>query len=195
MSAKSTTGAHDRTVTRRTVIRGAAWSLPVIAVAVATPFATASTTGGSTEVPGGGSTPGTGGTAPIVPSYQTGSFCKHPGNPKYYHGTFSFENTTSAPIVLTLTSMLVNGTSKDAKFSVNNRLVSTYTVPAKTKISLYVDAGLFDDSANGTATLSFAYAAAGVTRTGSVSAPLGSLPPCAGDVKGTPAHSHSGPTL
>ena len=159
MSAKTMTGAHDHTVTRRTVLRGAAWSLPVIAVAVATPFASASTTGG----PGG--TPGTGGTAPIVPSYQTGSFCKHPGNPKYYHGTFTFENTTSAPIVLALTSMLVNGQSRAAKFSVNKNLVSAYTVPAKTKISLYVDAGLFDDSANGTATLSFTYAVGGATRT------------------------------
>lgn len=190
MSAKTVTGAHEHTLTRRTVIRGAAWSLPVIAVAVATPFASASTNGGTD-----GGTPGTGGTTPIVPSYQTGSFCKHPGNPKYYHGTFFFENTTSAPITLALTSMLVNGQSRAAKFSANNRLVSTYTVPAKTKIGLYVDAGLFDDSANGTATLSFTYDDAGKARSGSVTAPLGSLPPCSGDVKGTPAHSHSGPAL
>ncbi|KJL23952.1 hypothetical protein [Microbacterium azadirachtae] len=183
---------EQRGLSRRTVVRGAAWSLPVIAMAVAAPLASASTTG----VPGGGaSTPGTGGRTPLVPSYQAGSFCKHPGNPKYYHGTFSFENTTAAPLTIVLGSFLVNGQAREAKFSAGGRLTSSYTVPPKKKVALYVDAGLFTDSANGTATLSFAYSDAGVARTGSVTAPLGKLPPCAGDVKGTPAHAHSGPVI
>ena len=196
----SETKNHDaqedirRTITRRTLVRGAAWSLPVIAVAVATPLASASATGAPDGGAGTG-TPGTGSPAAVVPTYQPDTFCKHPGNPKYYHGTFAFENTTSAPITVVLGSMVVNGTSRSAKFSVGGRLTSSYTVPAKRKVALYVDAGLFDDSANGTATLSFAYVDAGITRNGSVTAPLGSLPPCSGDVKGTPAHSHSGPGL
>ncbi|VXB76216.1 conserved exported hypothetical protein [Microbacterium sp. 8M] len=207
MSETNTDEAHGdepRAITRRTVVRGAAWSLPVIAMAAAAPLANASGTtapGGETgtpgeQIPGGGTgTPGTGTPTAIVPTYQPGTFCKHPGNPKYYHGTFAFENTTSAPITVVLGSMVVNRLARGAKFSVGGRLTSSYTVPAKKKVALYVDAGLFDDSANGTATLSFAYVDAGVTRNGTVTAPLGSLPPCSGDAKATPAHSHSGPGL
>lgn len=75
---------------RRTLVKGAAWSVPVVAVAGTTPAYAAS--------------------PPVVvePDYSS-SACKHPGNPKWYHFNFCFTNNSDEDVTVLLDSMTVNG--------------------------------------------------------------------------------------
>ncbi|WP_461050971.1 hypothetical protein [Terrabacter koreensis] len=170
-------------VRRRAVVKGAAWATPAVMVAAAAPTAAAS--------------------APIIPSFTPGTFCKHPGEPKYYHAVFCFQNTTLSPIVVTLGTLSVGSTSKPAFVSVNGAQTNSFTVGAKTNICMYVDAGLFDNSANGGAILTFSYPFGGTTQTGSISGGTiadTNLNPCgtgngavADQPKDNPPHATSGP--
>lgn len=167
-------------LSRRALLQTAAWTVPAVAVAAAAPMASAS-----------GEEP------PIDPSYTPGTFCKHPGNPKYYHAVFCFKNTTAEDITITLGSMVVNGIARQANFSHNDTATPTYTIPANTELCLYVDAGLYDDSANGEATVFFTYPYGGMTNEGQVSTSgTNNLPPCSniGQPTDTPPHSPDGPS-
>lgn len=168
-------------VSRRTVTKAMAWTVPVIAVAATVPHAAAS--------------------PPIVPTVVGGTFCKHPGNPKYYHALLTFKNTTNAAITVTLGTLTVGAVSKSASFSAGGSLTSTFVIPALTTRCLYVDSGLFDDSANGSATFTISYPGSG----GFIPVSAGTvddkdLPPCGTGAdpsnpkqpNGDPAHAISG---
>ncbi|WP_396657420.1 hypothetical protein [Microbacterium sp.] len=146
-------------ISRRTVAKAMAWSVPVIAVAGTAPAVAASP-------------------PPVVPEFNAGTFCKHPGNPKYYHVLIDFTNNTGAPIEITLGDFTVGATARQAYFSMGGAFSTTATIPVGTSC-LYVDAGLFDNSANGSASIGFTYPGSG----GTVPITLGTaadndLPPC-----------------
>ena len=152
-------------VTRRTVARGLAWSVPVVAVVSAAPaFA---------------STP-----PPLVVTQQ-GNACKHPGNPKFYHFTFCFKSNFATTV--TLLRMVVNGQTGDTIFP------TTVIVPAGTEVCKYVDAGLFGNSANGQAELFYSYVVSGTTTViqASFKTQVNDLPVCGtpGDASGAPNDS------
>jgi hypothetical protein len=136
-------------VRRRAVVKGAAWATPAVMVAAAAPTAAAS--------------------APIIPSFTPGTFCKHPGEPKYYHAVFCFQNTTLAPITVTLGTLSVGATAKPAFVSVGGAQTNSFVVNASSSRCMYVDAGLFSTSANGGAVLTFSYPFGGSTQNGSIS--------------------------
>lgn len=168
-------------VSRRTVAKAMAWSVPVIAVAATVPQAAAS--------------------EPIVPSVVAGTFCKHPGNPKYYHALLTFRNTTGAAITVTLGTLSVGNTSNPAYFSAGGALTSTFVIPAMSTSCLYVDSGLFTNSANGTATFTISYpGSGGFIPVGAGAFDDKDLPPCGTGAdpsnpkqpSGDPAHATSG---
>lgn len=172
-------------ISRRTVAKGMAWTVPVVAATVATPFRAAS-----------GETP------PEVDfKGDDGGFCKHPGNPKWYHGILVIDNTANAvAVTISVTNMTVNGVEKPAHFSKSGVFAQSYTIPAGTKLSLWVDAGTFGDSANSTAVLPYSYDFDnGGSGTGSATATANDLPPCGtgsdpnGNPGGNPPHSTDGP--
>lgn len=160
-------------ITRRTVAKGMAWSVPAVAVAAAAPAFAASK---------------------IITVEAVGSACKHPGNPKWYHFTFAFTNGSGVDVTVTLTSMVVNGVSRPTS-------PSTITANANSTTCYYIDGGLFDDSANGTATLNFEYQDTnGETVSGSITTSFNDLPPCGtgadpgGNPQSNPPHANGGLT-
>lgn len=163
-------------VSRRTVVRGAAWAAPAIMIASAAPAIAAS--------------PG-----PVVPS-GSGSACKHPGNPKWYHFTFCFENTSAASITVTLDHMTVNGLLPEDPQPI---IPTSIVVPAGQKVCKYVDSGLWGNSANGQAILYFNYSSGGQQYSNSISTNANDLPPCGtgsdpGNNPGdNPPHTPDGP--
>lgn len=168
-------------VSRRTVTKAMAWAVPVIAVASPVPAFAAS--------------------KPIIPGFAGGTFCKHPGNPKYYHALLTFRNTTAASIVVTLNTLAVGADVRPARFSSGGALVATYTIPATTTLCLYVDSGLFPNSANGAAIFTFSYpGSGGLVQIGTGNVDDGDLPPCGTGAdpsnpkqpSGDPAHASSG---
>lgn len=169
-------------VSRRTLIKGAAWSVPVVALGSAAPALAL--------------------TEPIVPEFQAGTFCKHPGNPKYYHGVICFTNNTPDNILVTVDTLDINGTVRDATFSNAGQFVDTLLVFANQESCFYLDAGLFDNSANGAAILSWSYEyPAGTTNNETILAGTlndGDLRPCgtgsaSDQPSGDPPHATSGP--
>ncbi len=137
---------------RRTVTRGMAWSVPVVAVAATAPAFAVS--------------------PPTLVVTQQGNACKHPGNPKFYHFTFCFSSTFN--LTVTLLRMVVNGETGATLFP------TTVVVPAGTTVCKYVDAGLFTNSANGEAELFYSYVVNGTTTvvTGSLKTQVNDLPVC-----------------
>ena len=90
------TGRLPGGISRRTLAAGAAWSIPVIAVASAAPAYAVS--GGVVTFKGDG--------------------CKHPGNsqPPFfqdYHFVLNVKNTTGSDVTLCITKMELNGAAKD----------------------------------------------------------------------------------
>ena len=131
---------------RRTLVKGAAWSIPVVAVAGAAPAYAAS--------------------VPVVciPEQEIcgsfgGSACKHSGNPKYYHFTFCFTNTGDNPATVEFTEMVINGATAPRTpppAPARDIRPGSVIVPADgLEHCYYVDGGPFDDSANGTGSLEF----------------------------------------
>lgn len=121
--------------TRRTLVKGAAWSVPVIAVAGAAPAFAAS---GS------------------VTLTQTGA-CKSPGNscksfPKGYKFTFNAVNTW--PCEVTITSATISVTSGEAPGTLT--VVTPFTVPAGTTPAFVVTV-LASNSANRVFTAQLCY--------------------------------------
>ena len=163
---------EQKQISRRTVAKGIAWSVPAITLASALPAHAVS--------------------GVIIPS-ALGSACKHPGNPKYYHFQFAFTNTSTDDITVSLTSMTVNGVNKT-----NVQPVSIVANGSDTTC-YHVDGGLFADSANGSATLYFEYTFGGETIEDDVSTGvLEDLPPCGTGADpgknpgGDPPHANGG---
>jgi len=135
-------GTEPRGISRRTVAIGAAWAVPVIALATASPAFAAS--GGVLNF--------------------TGTGCKLPGNanPTYkgYIFRMSATNTTNVDVSVNITSAVLNGTDLGAITVVNLASCSTlgnpFTLPANTSLSslalLTADA---TSSQNGTLVVSY----------------------------------------
>ncbi|MFC4139989.1 MULTISPECIES: hypothetical protein [unclassified Microbacterium] len=101
--------------TRRTVLKGAAWSVPVIAAATAVPFASASEVGVVIT---------SGGNACKLP----GGSCKDKGWTKGYLQPLTIDNPTGEAVTVTIPStvtLALNGV--DVTFTVSP---STFTIPA-----------------------------------------------------------------
>ncbi len=169
-------------INRRTVMKGAAWSVPVIMVATSAPAIAQS--------------------RPIEPSFTPGTFCKHPGEPKWYHAVFCFKNSTLANITVTVDNLDINGVVRDARVSIGGALADDFVVNAGTTRCMYVDAGLYSNSANGSAILSFHYTYNSVVYNETISGGFiadASLPPCGtgadptNQPKQDPPHATSGP--
>ena len=168
---------------RRTLVKGAAWSVPVAAVAGTAPAFAAS--------------------PPVVPEF-TGNFCKHSGNPKYYHNTMRWTNTNSScTVTISLGQMTIDGDSRQAYASIGGQLVTSFQLAPNAVQCFYIDAGEFGNSQNGSASLAWTYSIdcpgqPPVTGTGGpATTPIGSdndLPPCGtgsdpgNNPKSDPAH-------
>ena len=172
-----TGGTH---ISRRSVTRGLAWSVPVVVIATPAPaYANHS--------------------VPIIVT-QTGVACKHPGegqNVKSYHFTFCFQNTSVFDATVHLTDMIVNGVS--ARQGV---LPQTILVPAGQTVCKYVDAKDYPNSANGTATLVYNFDINGENTQDSIVVPFAGdagLPVCGNPSKAPnepsdpPPHEPDGP--
>lgn len=166
----------NKKVSRRTVAAGVAWAVPAVAVASAVPASAA------------GTSPG-----PVDPEF-TGTFCKHPGEPKYYHSDMTWENLTNCHVEVTIGNMDVNGVSRPGFVSIDGKKVTQFTLDPKTTKCYYFDAGTYGDSANGSATLYYTYkvkcdGTVWSTGSGSVSTTIpNNLPPCKEPVKENPPH-------
>ncbi|QUY63661.1 hypothetical protein [Gulosibacter molinativorax] len=149
---------ESKGVSRRTLMKGAAWAVPVIAVASASPAFAASPD------------------SPVDPSAVPGTFCQH-SNAKQYHGVFRFNNTVGVPVTVTLGTWVVPGDNTqtlNARFSVNGSLEAERDIPAGTH-DFYIDGTGASDNANGVSTVYYdwSYVKDGVTYSGSstISAP------------------------
>ena len=76
---------------------------------------------------------------------MTGTACKHPGNPKFYHFTFCFENTHGGGLIGHDPPIQITVDSVTKPVFGNLAIV----VPAGQKVCKYVDAGLFGSSQQG----------------------------------------------
>ncbi len=135
-------------VSRRTVAKAMAWSVPAIAVAVPAPAYAAS--------------------GDII--NFTGGACKDPGNPKKYRFELEITNDTNSPLTITFDNLNVNGVDNDSALS-----PTVTVVPANTIRTLTIEGGLYPDSANGFAVLH--YTAGGVTDQVSTNFDDNALPP------------------
>lgn len=148
----------SRGPSRRTLVKGAAWSVPVVAVAGAAPAMAAS--------------------QPIVVQPLPGSACKYGGNScehgfQAYRFTFCFSNGSDEAITVSLDNMrFADGRSKAP-------LPATVTVPANTaNYCIYVIADNMGNSSNGQGFLDYSYTYDGENLNGSVQTGANDLPPC-----------------
>lgn len=125
-------------ISRRTLAKGVAWSIPAVVVVTAVPAYAAS--------------PG----EPIIPSYESGSFCKHSSDDQA-HAAFCFQNTTAAPITITAGAVLWNSLYKQGRFSIAGAFSTVATVPANTTQCFWVDTDPYPSLGNAPATLYFTY--------------------------------------
>lgn len=141
---------HEKMISRRTVAKGMAWTVPVATVATAAPAFAASPE------------------EPIDPSFSPGTFCKHPSD-NHYHAVFCFENTTAEEIPVSLTMFEIDP-QNDGTFDVvpGSVLPATVTIDAGTECCIMVDAGPAASMANGTGRLWFTYEYGGETLESSV---------------------------
>jgi hypothetical protein len=112
---------EPRGISRRTVAIGAAWAVPVIALATASPAFAASNG--------------------IISFSGTG--CKLPGNSQDVYKGYVFNmaatNTTNSPVTVTITGATLNGTDLGSVTVINldgcTVLGSTFTIPANTSLT------------------------------------------------------------
>lgn len=124
-------------INRRTVMKGAAWSVPVIMVATAAPAMAAS---------------------PPVFVDAWGPFCKHPGeNPndplrRLYHLNVSWDSTFPVPKLVTIISVTVNGVTfsgPDYDAVGGGVTPQSFVIPANANnYDVVFHVGRTDDSAN-----------------------------------------------
>ncbi|MGD8149808.1 hypothetical protein [Ornithinimicrobium sp. Y1694] len=164
---------------RRTLVKGAAWSVPVVAVAQVAPAFAASPV-----------------KPPVEPSF-TSNFCKHPGNPKYYHSRMKWINhNPTCTVTINLGNFCVGTDCRQAQANIDNRLVTQFTLLGGQTRCMHADAGQFKNSANGGAVLNYTWimTCPGQTPTTGSGQVLGgtlidnSLSPCGtgGDTGGNP---------
>jgi hypothetical protein len=136
---------EPRGISRRTVAIGAAWAVPVIALATASPAFAASNG--------------------IISLSGTG--CKLPGNSQSVYKGYVFNmtasNTTNSPVTVTITSATLNGTDLGGITVINldgcTVLGSTFTIPANTTLAqLALLTKNATNSQNGTLVVSFTVA-------------------------------------
>jgi hypothetical protein len=169
MDSKSTSALEKvggTKISRRTVTRGVAWSVPVAAVAINAPAYANS--------------------QPPVVAGQCGIACKHPGlgqNDKTYHFTFCFKVGDEAvdDNTIYLGLMTINGDAGRQAHSGDDDLV--IVGGSGTNTCVYVDADGFGTSETGLAILYFSYKIGGVTFNGCAQAQI------TGDVCGTSGSS------
>lgn len=122
----------DTGISRRTVTKAMAWAVPAIAIAAPVPaFAGAS--------------------QDFVTF--TGRACKDPGGGqnKFYYFQVKITNSSQNALTVDFTGVVVNGVNGDASTITPN----PYQVPAYTECVVTLRFGVFPDSANGSATLSY----------------------------------------
>jgi hypothetical protein len=174
MSESKTTAASGEErggIRRRTVLAGAAWSVPVIAVASAAPAMAAS--------------------PPVIVTFD-GFACKHPGasgtpgDPsgslfKNYHFDLTVENTTNTAVTVDIVSFTVNGVTAGTITSVPAEPID---VAPGGSTEFYVHVGPFADSANAEAVICYTYTPEGgeVSEVFCTSSGPLNTPPCAGPV-------------
>lgn len=126
-------------VTRRTIAKGAAWTVP--AVVVAAPAASAAT-----------SPPD-----PVDPEASPGTFCQH-SNVNRYHGVFCFNNTAGVPVTVTLGTWTVPGGTDGVSglFNVDGALVATRVIPTG-QHCYYVDSTVTSPMANGIGSIDYTW--------------------------------------
>ncbi|EWT03686.1 hypothetical protein N865_08985 [Intrasporangium oryzae NRRL B-24470] len=142
-------------VSRRTVVAGAAWTVPAIVVASAAPAMAAT---------------------PIV-TIGVGLACKHPGNPKHYHFNLTVKNNGGTTTTVTITSIVLIPTSgQNVTFST---LPAPFDVAAHSSVCVVVDSDLTANSANGTLKVGYDYTDSnGQTQHFDAAIDVSSIPPC-----------------
>jgi hypothetical protein len=157
-------------ISRRTVVKGAAWSVPAIVVATAAPAMAAT---------------------PIV-TIGVGLACKHPGagDEKHYHFELTVTNNGGATTTVTITEMVLVPTSgQDVTFTEP----APFTVGAHSSECIVVDSNITTNSSNGTLLVSYEFTLeGGGTGTFEAAIDVGSLPPC--HPLGVPDYPHAGYT-
>lgn len=138
----------SRGPSRRTLVKGAAWSVPVVAMAqpVMAQDVVCSPNNTSPEC------------NPVTPpDFQEGSACKHPGNKcgralnDAYHYVFCMTNNTDQPVVVTFGTMYFD----DGRTSAARP--STVTIPANSTRCFTLHTGDMGNSANGSMAVDYSY--------------------------------------
>lgn len=147
--------AESTGISRRTLMKGAAWAVPAIALVSAAP-AFAASGGGSLSLSGGA--------------------CKLPGNSNaaYKDGyvfKLSAENTTKAEITVTVTSVTLGGVRLSSPVVLNldpcDNLGTSFQVPANSSLPELAIIATNSNSANDTLVVSYTISTGGETYTAS----------------------------
>jgi hypothetical protein len=169
MTGRQTDQPASPGIKRRTIAKGAAWTVPVVSLAAAAPAYAASEP------------------VTVVPC---GVACKHPGNAnsKTYHFTFCFStNSELVGGVVHLDGMTVNGVRRSVS-------PTTVSVSPGAGDCYYVDASGFGNSANGMGTLSYHYTVVGDERVdATVMTNANSLPTCGSGHAASEPHNYPHP--
>lgn len=156
-------------VSRRTVVAGAAWTVPAIVVASAAPAMAAT---------------------PIV-TIGAGIACKHPGNgdTKHYHFNLIIKNNGGSTTTVTITEILLIPTSGQ---NVTFTEPAPFDLAAHTSICIPVDSDITANSSQGTLRVTYSYTENGQVIGFVTAIDVGSLPPC--QPLGIPDYPHPGYT-
>jgi hypothetical protein len=155
-------------VSRRTVVAGTAWAVPVIVVAGAAPAMAAT---------------------PIV-TIGVGLACKHPGNgdTKHYHFELTVTNNGGATTTVTISDITLVPTSGQTVTFVEP---VPFDVPAHSSECVVVDSDITANSSNGTLLVGYDYTLeGGGSAHFDAAIDVGSLPPC--QPQGVPDYPHPG---
>jgi hypothetical protein len=144
-------------VSRRAIVKGAAWTVPAIAVAAAAPAIAAT---------------------PLV-TFAIGLACKHPGNPKHYHFNLEVTNNGSVTTTVTITSAVFDPSAASDPLVTISTLPGPFTIGAHQTVCIVVDSDLTQASSNGTLIVSYDYTDEnGVTQHFTAALDVSSLLPC-----------------
>lgn len=151
MTSNSDASSAKPGISRRTIVAGTAWAVPAIVVASAAPAFALS--------------------GPVT---FTGRACKSPGGNSRYLFEISITNSNNFPIILHPVSLVVNGVTS------STLCPGDQTVPANSTRTFTFIAGVFGNSANGTALFNYTYGQTGTELTGQASSGFNNLPPILG---------------
>lgn len=144
MSHTDATMAGDLRPARRTIVKGAAWAVP--AVAIAAPASAASC-----------SSP--------VSAIGCGNACKHTANGsgrRFYHFVFCFTNTCDTAVTVAVDDVSIGGVAREAMLNCQPpgsgpAGCPTFVVPAGGTLCKHIDAGRFPADTAGEALLTWRY--------------------------------------